>query len=305
MLSPRRIALVVTALGVALATGCATPAPLPADELSRRLQARNLVLAPEGAGPFPAVLLLHTCYGNLGHADAWAARLQGRGYVAVVVNSMGARDLDGHFDRMAVCGGRVLRSRERARDIRLSVEQLRAAGNVDMTRIALVGFSHGGWTALDYLARPPGPEDGGSGSAGPVRIKGVVAVYPYCGGEAMEGLADWPRGVRTLMLLAGNDQTVSTPECQALARAQAARGFLVETHVYPGARHGYDIDPALIFGYDQRYDAGAALDTRRRIIRFLDEILKDDLGESLASAIAYDRPGPSERHATHPHRRLR
>lgn len=300
MLTPLTKALVIATLGVAFGIGCAGPGPLPPDELSRRLQARNLILAPEGAGPFPAVLLLHTCYGNLGHVDAWAERLRDRGYVAVVVNSMRARDMNGHFDRVAVCGGRALRSRERSRDIRLSVEQLRAAGNVDMARIAIVGFSHGAWTALDYLGRSPGRDNGG-----PPGIRSVVAVYPFCGGEALEGLAAWPRGVRMLMLLAGDDQTVGIDECQALAREQVARGFAVQTHVYPGARHGYDIDPVLIYGYDQRYDAVAALDTRRRIIAFLDETLRGDHGEGPASTIAFDPPGPMEPHVAHSHRRLR
>jgi dienelactone hydrolase len=265
-----------------LASGCAAPAPLPVDELTHRLKERNLVLTPDGEGPFPAVLVLHTCYGYLGHVVAWAAHLQRRGYVAVVVNSMQVRDLDGHFDRMAVCGGRVLRAPERGRDIRISIEQLKAQSEVDPNRIGLMGFSHGGWTALGFLGQSAGIGARARSAPGSGAIRSVVTVYPYCGDEAMDGLAAWPRDVRLLMLLAGNDTTVGTAKCRALAEEQRGQGFAVELHVYPGAEHGYDIDPAMIYGYDQRYDEAAAEDTRKRILGFLEMTLKANSGSASA-----------------------
>ena len=85
------VGLLLTALWGIAASGCAATVPMPEAELARRLQDRNPVLVPRGEGPFPAVLLLHTYYGNVGHVDAWAARLRERGYVAAVVNSMRAR----------------------------------------------------------------------------------------------------------------------------------------------------------------------------------------------------------------------
>lgn len=57
------------------------------------------------------------------------------------------------------------------------------------------------------------------------------------------------------MLLAGNDSSVGTAKCQAMAEKQMARGFIVEVQVYREAQHGYAIDPGLIYGYDARYDA--------------------------------------------------
>lgn len=256
-----------------LTSACSVTTPIPTDDLSVRLEHHNLVLTPVGDGPFPAVLLLHTCYGNLGHVNEWARRLQSRGYVAVVVNSMQARGLDGHFDRLAVCGGRVLRPVDRARDIALSIERLRNLPAVDQDRIGIVGFSHGGWTVLDFLGR--GPETTSARPATDDRdgVKSIVVVYPYCGGEVTSGLEKWPRDIRVLVLLAGRDTTVGTTECEALSREQRSRGHAVSMHVYPGARHGFDIDPALLYGYDQRYDEVAAQDTRARIIEFLNETL--------------------------------
>ena len=281
--------------------------PLPDAELSMRLDQHNLVLTPEGDGPFPAVLLLHTCYGNLGHVDDWAWRLKSRGYVAVVVNSMQARGLDGHFDRMAVCGGRTLRSEDRARDITISIEKLRRLRIVDGERIGIVGFSHGGWTALDFLGQPADSISQASSTDGRSGVKSIVVVYPYCGGAVKSGGGIWPRDARMLILLAGSDMTVGTDECRALAREQQARGHAVTVHVYPGARHGYDIDPALLYGYDQRYDQSAALDTRKRIIDSLDVTLAARANQASPTMRAEIPRSSAEKTANvqNSHRRLR
>lgn len=246
---------------------------MPSDELSVRLEQHNLVLTPAGDGPFPAVLLLHTCFGNLGHVDEWARRLQSRGYISVVINSMQARGLQGHFDNVAVCSGLALRPADRARDIAISIDRLRRLQSVDQKRIAIVGFSHGGWTVLDFLGQQPGTASGETIMDGRDGVRSIVVVYPYCGGEVISGLKRWPRDILMLMVLAGSDGTVGTAKCEALAREQGSRGYAVSLHIYPGAKHGYDIDPALLDGYDERYDESAALGTRKRIIDFLDETL--------------------------------
>lgn len=295
----RVLAILRAPMVAAIASGCVSQPPIPEDELVVRLEEQNRVLTPAGQGPFPAVLLLHTCYGNLGHVDEWGERLRRRGYVAVVVNSMKARGLDGHFDRVAVCGGRALRADDRARDIRISIRQLLAHPGVDPERIGIVGFSHGGWTVLDYIGRPSGRDPLGAGGQGGLGgLESVVLVYPFCGSEAMEGLAAWPGDLRVLMLLAGSDTTVGTRTCRRLAEAQSARGLAIRMHVYPGAKHGYDIDPALLYGYDARYDPSAAADTRKRIVQFLDETLMPE-----RRGKAEDRQ--SFRHAKSAHSRLR
>lgn len=266
-------ATVVVCSLVTLTSACTTPPPMPVNELSDRLEQHNLILIPDGEGPFPAVLLLHACLGNLGHVDEWARRLQSRGYVTVVVNSTKARGIEGHFDYMAVCSGRVLRPADRERDIVISIERLVQLQNVDQKRIGIVGFSHGGWTALGFLGRQPETNSMGTKTDYRVGVVSVVAVYPYCGGEIESGLERWPRDIQMLMLLAGSDWTVGTAKCEELARDMRSRGYAVSVHTYTGARHGYDVDPALLDGYDERYHESAALDTRRRIIDFLDETL--------------------------------
>jgi len=252
---------------------CSTAPPISTDALSERLDEHNLVLVPEGDGPFPAVLLLHACFGNLGHVDRWARTLQSHGYVAVVVNSMAARGLNGHFDNVSVCSGLVLRPDDRARDITLSIDKLARLDRVDTARIGVIGFSHGGWTVLEYLGQADNAAtEVGSGAARAAVIS-VVVVYPYCGGEVESGLHRWPNDVRVLMLLAENDRTVGTTTCQNIARDLSAQGHAVTLYIYPDVEHGYDVEPELVWGHDERYDEAAAADTRERIIEYLGETL--------------------------------
>ena len=257
----------------ALIAACSTAPPVPDDELARRLDEHNVVLMPEGEGPFPAVLLLHACFGNLGHVDRWARTLQSRGFAAVVVNSMSARGLQGHFDNVAVCSGLVLQPEDRGRDITVSIEMLRKLGRVDMNRISVVGFSHGGWTILEYLGQQDDTRAGGVAARARASVRSIVVVYPYCGGEVTAGLERWPRDVRILMLLAENDRTVGTSTCEEVAHDLSSRGYAVSLHIYPGVEHGYDVEPELVWGHDERYDETAANDTRKRIIEYLRETL--------------------------------
>ena len=55
-------------------------------------QIQGLLSRPEGNGPFPAIVILHTCGGvrqNLSHV--WPALLVERGYVSLTVDSFGSR----------------------------------------------------------------------------------------------------------------------------------------------------------------------------------------------------------------------
>jgi len=47
---------------------------------------------PPGNGPFPAVLVMHSCSGITDNTRSWASRLVGWGYAAVIVDSFGPRN---------------------------------------------------------------------------------------------------------------------------------------------------------------------------------------------------------------------
>src|SRR6201999_130901 len=56
---------------------------------------QGLLRRPAGAGPFPAVVLLHSCNGNWKRLDErWGRQIAPWGYVALTVDSFGPRGID-------------------------------------------------------------------------------------------------------------------------------------------------------------------------------------------------------------------
>ena len=107
------------------------------EEIQAEIRKYDLLLAPDGPGPFPAVHMLHGC-GGLGSRDRmWVRRLRGCRYLTLRVNSLTPRGLK------QVCGGDSLRPEERVPDVLAAVAFLQSRADVDPMRIALMGWSHG------------------------------------------------------------------------------------------------------------------------------------------------------------------
>ena len=151
-----------------LPTGCAYP-PVGVgglDEFQASVRAHDVLVHPEGTGPFPAVIMLHGCSGPFGRDRMWAERLREWGYLTLRVNSFAPRGLK------RVCGGGIMREEERVPDVLAALAYLRARPDVDPRRIAVMGWSHGGGAALSTLsALPEDPREGG---------RAVIAFYPGC-----------------------------------------------------------------------------------------------------------------------------
>ena len=96
---------------------------------------------------------------------------------------------------------------------------------VDATRIAAVGSSQGGDTALKLAASP---------AAGGGAFKAAAALYPPCANEADARLA-----IPTLILVGDKDDVTPAADCAALAKRQAPG--MVKLVVYPGAAHAFDL----------------------------------------------------------------
>ena len=83
------VLLVSTALG-----GCASGSlSFPNATPGKPLEVPAWEYRPEGAGPFPAVVLLHGCHGVMASNHEWGRWFRDRGYVALVVDSWSARGI--------------------------------------------------------------------------------------------------------------------------------------------------------------------------------------------------------------------
>ena len=192
-----------------------------------------LMFRPSGAGPFPAIVLLHGCSGFLsagGYVTAsyrsWAERLAERGYVALLPDSFNPR---GH---RSICDQQkraILVARERVDDAYAARNWLRGQSYVDGHRIGLMGWSNGGSGTL-HAVRASQPGRG---------FRAAVAFYPGCGALARARPPYAPYA--PLLLLAGeaDDWTPAAP-CMDLVRAARAQGADAGIVTYPGAHHSFD-----------------------------------------------------------------
>jgi dienelactone hydrolase len=189
---------------------------------------------PKGAGPFPAVVLLHTCLGLPAERSSIGARIATWGYVALFVDDFATRGLK---ETCAVDFKQALP------DADGSLAYLRRLSYVDPDRIAVVGFSQGGDTALKIASRGVGG------------FKAAAAFYPPCANLAGAAL-----GIPTLILVGAKDEVTPPGDCDKLAKRQ--QPGMAKFMAYPGAAHAFDLPE---FGAGRRvmrmllaYDRNAA-----------------------------------------------
>ena len=183
---------------------------------------------PRGAGPFPAVVLMHGCSGWHGsNLTDWASWFVKRGFAALMIDSFGPRGVNG------VCGNPLKARptpRTRAQDAFGALDYLSQLPAVDARRVILMGFSHGGTSAVVAASANVGR----SGSAGGPRFAAVVAMYPWCG--VGPGAFSEPF-LPTLIIVGEKDDW--TPAGLCLERERTYESL--EVHVVPGATHSFDI----------------------------------------------------------------
>lgn len=219
----------------------------PADLRAELAPAMTWTLPP-GAGPHPAAILLSGCDGPRPNLDHLAGELAAEGWASVIVDSHSPRGLDDHQLWRLVCTGQILNGAERASDVAVTLEAVRARADLDPGRIALVGLSHGGWSALDFLALseanrvPPlltgWPE--GLGRPPHAGIAQAILFYPYCGPAAVGSRGGLPGDLPYLFLLVEGDIITNEERCLELAGALRADGAEVTVHTFTGVTHGFD-----------------------------------------------------------------
>ena len=179
------------------------------------------IAKPEGPGPFPAVIVLHDCGGINSKDRDWTKRLASWGYVAILPDSFGSRGQGNLCADVEKVG-----AQQRVQDVIGTAEYLATLPYVRKSKIAVLGFSHGGWTIMKGVQ-----EDAYWSAYG---IKGAVAYYPYCTAPQDRNV------VLPLHILIGEKDDWTTPDrCRAVVAA-AKNPALIEMTVYPDAYHSFD-----------------------------------------------------------------
>jgi carboxymethylenebutenolidase len=198
------------------------------------------VFSPNDPGPHPAVIALH---GSGGIREGWAAEpaslLAGRGFSVFVLH---------YFERTGTVWADDKTIRESfeiwMKTISDAITWAGTHAGVDASRVALLGFSLGGYLALSVAAVDP-------------RVKAVVE---YFGGLPDELIQHAHKIAPTLILHGEKDYTVPVSEAHKLKKAFEETGTEFEMKLYPNAGHAFS-------GMDM-------LDAGQRTLSFLERKLK-------------------------------
>src|SRR5689334_11218056 len=141
--------LLATVAGSAGRPAARPPPPAPAAEPAESARdsgtPKALLFKPDGAGPFPVVVGLHSCAGLYDRGGAiaaryrdWAQHLMKAGFAVLYPDSYGSRGLG---SQCAVRHGPVRTSREQVADANAARRWLQTQGFVQPGRVTLLGWS--------------------------------------------------------------------------------------------------------------------------------------------------------------------
>jgi len=249
---------VLLALVSALVSGAQAAAP----DLNGHID----IAMPEAVeGPVPAVILLSGCGGVRQIQTDYSQVANEAGWAAVVVDSFSARGIGRLGARATVCTALRMPGDERAADIFAALDILRADDRIDSDRIALIGWSHGGWTILDALALAEAGEAPDGALAG---VRGAFVIYPYCGFLSHADTHPLGDDIALTVLNVGRDRVVNAQACRDMVTARQAEGTPITAIEEPELTHAFDAEDQP-FDPRMRYDADGTARTQARFTAFL------------------------------------
>jgi dienelactone hydrolase len=228
------------------------------EQASGALEAR--LFRPVGVVKAPFVVFMHHCNGlKLQELSHWAKFFTQRGVGFLMVDSFTTRNI-----KSACENAPPMLVRQRADDAGSALAWLATQPYVRSDRIAIMGQSQGGTSALFAL------HEGTPGADGFVA---GLAMYPGCL-RAINGKIRLAKPV--LVMIGSEDTWTPASDCEALQAAQPDKSEL-EIIVYPGAAHVFDnpVKPKLAFGKYKVGEHPASRDkARARVADWIDKVLK-------------------------------
>jgi dienelactone hydrolase len=243
--------------GVLMLTGLAAAENVTVPATGALPAIPGVLVRPAGAGPFPAVLILHGCEGVGPLESATAQQLAKDGYVSLAIDTLAPQGLkNACTDPNAFVTS--------ARYAYVSLGWLAQQPYVVGDHLGVIGFSMGALEIIGLIdpktPRPPPPG-----------LRAAVAYYPNCADRAADVAVP-------LQILDGaaDDWTPATP-CQVLAQNATAAGKTVLITTYPGATHAFNQpsnETRTYLGHTLRYDPAAAADAAAKTDAFFAQYLK-------------------------------
>jgi carboxymethylenebutenolidase len=203
--------------------------------------------APEGKGPFPAVIVIHEWWGLNDWVKEQARALSREGYAALAVDLYRGKVTDKQEEAHQLMSG--LPPDQALRDLRAAFDHLAGRADVKKDRIAALGWCMGGRYSLALATEEP-------------RLRAAAAYY---GAPPTDPAAIARITAPVLGNFGGEDKGPSPEQVAAFEAAMRKAGKAVDVKVYPGAGHAFANANNPWGGYR----AEAAQDAWTRTVAFL------------------------------------
>ena len=184
---------------------------------------------PPGTTRIPAVVLIHGSGGVGANVDGWAQALNAMGIAALILDTFTGRGIS-----QTITDQSQLSSFSMIVDAYKSLELLSCHSRIDPSRIAVMGFSKGGFAALYSSMKRFQRLWGAPG----IEFAAYISFYTRCDAPLIDDEIISQRPIR-LFHGAADDYVPVEPTRRYVDRLKRA-GKDVHLTVYEGARHAFD-----------------------------------------------------------------
>lgn len=214
--------------------------------------AQGYLAIPEGAGPHPAVILIHEWDGLVDRVRQTADSFAAEGYVALAADLYGGRTGSNREENMALVRETLANPDEIVANLDAAVSYLEAR-NDTTGKVAAIGWCYGGGVALSFAL-------GSDAHDGTAIFYGRLLDDP----EQMENIHHEVYGT-----FAQNDSGIPPEQVHAFVDALRAAGVDNDVHIYDHVNHGF----WLHVDRDPETNRGPALDAWQRLKAYLNRTL--------------------------------
>jgi len=226
-------------------------------------EVKAYIAKPEGAGPFPVVIMIHEFFGLNESIVSKADGLAAEGYLVVAPDTF--RGSTTSWIPRAIYQVITTQPEQVNADLDTVYAWLEAQPAADSSRVAIVGFCYGGRTALVYSLHNN-------------RLAASVVFYgsPETNPVVLKNLPGPVLGI-----FGGADQSIPVEEATAFETALTQAGVQHEVTIYPDQPHAFVQDMAGIRA------GGAQGQAWAQMLKFLDTHLNQPGAGQTGQSIAY------------------
>jgi dienelactone hydrolase len=178
---------------------------------------------------YPAVILIHGSGGLTANVDRWARELHTIGVAAFILDCFTGRGVVETVSDQTRLGSLTMIA-----DAYRALDHLAQHRNIDPNRIALMGFSKGGfatiYASLTRFQKMYGPTK--------ATFAAYIPFYPPCGTKYLEDESTVDAPIR--IFHGSADDYVPVDPCRKYVERLRAAGRNVELTEFPGAHHVFD-----------------------------------------------------------------